>query len=315
MLEMEGLAILDSKKISPPGDKPKIEKAANTAFGKAARKTLADISNLQPQMRTSNQNEKPQNIPMDTKHLPWGFPKTVFQENMALIQMLGDRTKIIELTGVEIQKMRTKMQKLQQQNQQLAQSNSQMLAELNSGKDRLKALQHELGCKNGLLKAKKLEAEDKSKKETCQYLNNEVKSIKSEEPGDSFKVDNVGSEPENTKRRRVSKSLGPKQVQSQNNAERKRLSVRRQSARLKKEDLLEIDDSKTCPCQPSNDPIQENGSTSTSTLPENVESNNGSGNEARELGRSSMSRPLRQAAKKVQCYKEIPLNVKMRRSE
>lgn len=48
-------------------DKPKIEKAANTAFGKAARKTLADISNLQPQMRTSNQNEKPQNIPMDTK--------------------------------------------------------------------------------------------------------------------------------------------------------------------------------------------------------------------------------------------------------
>lgn len=94
-----------------------------------------------------------------------------------------------------------------------------------------------------------------------------------------------------------------------------RLSVRRQSARLKKEDLLEIDDSKTCACQPSNDPIQENGSTSTSTLPENVESNNGSGNEARELGRSSMSRPLRQAAKKVQCYKEIPLNVKMRRSE
>ncbi|XP_019196991.1 PREDICTED: shugoshin-1-like [Ipomoea nil] len=313
MLEMEGLPILDSKKIAPPGDKPKIEKAANTAFGKAARKTLADISNVQPQMRTSNQNEKPQNIPMDTKQ----YIAKLEKENMALIQMLGERTKIIELTGIEIQKMRTNMQKLQQQNQQLAQSNSQMLAELNSGKDRLKALQHELGCKNGLLKAKKLEAEDKSKKETCQYLNNEVKSIKSEEPGDSFKVDNVGSEPENTKRRRVSKSLGPsKQVQSQNNAEGKRQSVRRQSARFKKEDLLEIDDSKTCACEPSNDPIQENGSTSTSTLPENVESNNnGSGNEARELGRSSMSRPLRQAAKKVQCYKEIPLNVKMRRSE
>lgn len=95
-----------------------------------------------------------------------------------------------------------------------------------------------------------------------------------------------------------------------------RLSIRRQSARFKKEDLVENDDSKISTCQPSNDPIQENGSTSTSTLPENVENvestNDASGNKDR---RSSMSRPLRQAAMKVHCYKEIPLNVKMRRSE
>lgn len=41
---------------------------------------------------------------------------------------------------------------------------------------------------------------------TCLLHNLKVKSIKSEELGDSFKVDNVGSEPENAKRRRVSKS-------------------------------------------------------------------------------------------------------------
>ncbi|GFS30112.1 hypothetical protein Acr_00g0010190 [Actinidia rufa] len=64
---------------------------------------------------------------------------------------------------------------MQQQNSQLAQANNQMLViwnlfnidsivhftlqELNSGKDRLKALQHELGCKSGLLKVKILQLE------------------------------------------------------------------------------------------------------------------------------------------------------------
>ncbi|EYU39649.1 hypothetical protein MIMGU_mgv11b021658mg, partial [Erythranthe guttata] len=48
---------------------------------------------------------------------------------------------------------------MQEQNQQLASSNSQMLADLNSGKDRLKVLQHELGCTSGLLKARKFQLE------------------------------------------------------------------------------------------------------------------------------------------------------------
>lgn len=39
------------------------------------------------------------------------------------------------------------------------------------------------------------------------------------------------------------------------------------------------------------------------------------GSEGQELRRSSVGRPLRRAAVKVQSYKEIPLNIKMRRME
>ncbi|GMP45394.1 hypothetical protein CsSME_00013935 [Camellia sinensis var. sinensis] len=56
---------------------------------------------------------------------------------------------------------------MRQQNLQLAQSNSQMLTELYSEKDRLKVLQHELGSKNALLNAKKLEWKEKAEI-TCQ---------------------------------------------------------------------------------------------------------------------------------------------------
>ncbi|KAI3725372.1 hypothetical protein L1987_65159 [Smallanthus sonchifolius] len=56
-----------------------------------------------------------------------------------------------------MQKLRVTLEKVKQQNLQLAQSNSQMLAELNSVKERQKALNHEIGCKNGLIIAKNLE--------------------------------------------------------------------------------------------------------------------------------------------------------------
>lgn len=101
-----------------------------------------------------------------------------------------------------------------------------------------------------------------------------------------------------------------------------RLCVRRQSARLKheeikaEEDLFQTDDAKYSVHQPSHcDSIQENSSASVCTSSNNIENNPASQNESRELKRPSLSRPSRQAARKVQSYKEIPLNVKMRRSE
>ncbi|CAL9229118.1 unnamed protein product [Arabidopsis halleri] len=63
--------------------------------------------------------------------------------------------KLVELSGIEIQKLRINLRSVQEKNLQLAQANSQMLAELNTNKDRLKEFQHELGCKNALLKVKK----------------------------------------------------------------------------------------------------------------------------------------------------------------
>lgn len=98
---------------------------------------------------------------------------------------------------------------------------------------------------------------------------------------------------------------------------------KRQSARLKSEelrspcDLLEIDDAKIAVSVPNNGALLENDSTSMRSFLKNqdTEANLAPGLEALESRRSSFSRPSRQAAKKIQSYKEIPLNIKMRRSE
>ncbi|XP_023636592.1 SHUGOSHIN 2 [Capsella rubella] len=83
------------------------------------------------------------------------FAQKLQKENMTLMKALAHRNKIVELSGIEFQKMRINLRSVQEKNLQLAQANSQMLAELNTNRDRLKELQHELGCKNALLKVKK----------------------------------------------------------------------------------------------------------------------------------------------------------------
>ncbi|XP_009623423.1 SHUGOSHIN 2-like [Nicotiana tomentosiformis] len=368
-------------------------------LGNVPRKKLADISNIPQEMRLGSQNDKSQHISIGPKE----YIDMLKKENIELMKMLADRNKLIELTGAEIQKMRINQQKMQQQNHQLAQSNSQMLAELNSAKDRLKTLQHELGCTHGMLKAKKLEAEEIAKQKMCQQLNDEVDPIKCEEAGDSSLGNGDNDKPANIKRRLQSKSLGSsKQVQPQDNAENKRPRVRRQSARFKPEamkhdenDFEEVVKQKMCqqlnnevepikceeagdssleigdndkpanikrrpqskclgtskqvqpldkadnkrPClrrqsarfkpeEPKQDEdyfevedkcppmvnlVQQNGSASFSMSPNDVESNPALRFESTEFGRLSLSRPLRNAAKKIQSYKEIPLNIKMRR--
>ncbi|XP_009783451.1 uncharacterized protein LOC107826517 isoform X2 [Nicotiana tabacum] len=343
-------------------------------LGSAPRKKLADISNIPQEMRLGSQNDKSQHISIGPKE----YIDMLKKENIELLKMLADRTKIIELTGAEIQKMRVNLQKMQQQNHQLAQSNSQMLAELNSAKDRLKTLQHELGCTNGVLKAKRLEAEvsqvdpikceeagdsslgngdnDKPanikrrlqskslgsskqvqaqdnaenkrpcvrrqsarfKPEAMKHDENdfEVEPIKCEEAGDSSLGIGDNDKPANIKRRPQSKCLGSsKQVQPQDKAENKRPCLRRQSARSKPEepkhdkDYFEVEDK----CPPMVNLVQPNGSASFSMSPDDVESNPALRFASTEFGRLSLSRPLRNAAKKIQSYKEIPLNIKMRR--
>lgn len=289
------------------------------SLGNATRKKLADISNIPEEMRFTNQNEKSERISICSKE----FVGKVQKENAALMKITAEKNKIIEIAGVEIQKMRINLQKMQQQNHELALSNSQMLAELNSAKDRLKALQHELGCKNGVLKAKELEAEEIAKQKICQQLNDEVKPIKCEEAGHSSLGNGDNDKPAKIKRKPQAKSLDSStQVPSQDTAENKRPCVRRQSARFKREapqhtttttstsqsqatkhdeDYLEAEDK----CPPMVILIQQNDS--------DLESNPTLRFESIEFGRSSLSRPLRHAAKKVQSYKEVPLNIKMRR--
>lgn len=289
------------------------------SVGNATRKKLADISNIPEERRFNNQNEKSERISICSEE----FVDKVQKENAALMKIIVEKNKIIEIAGVEIQKMRINLQKMQQQNREFAKSNSQMLAELNSAKDRLKALQHELGCKIGVLKAKELEAEELAKQKMHQQLNDEVKPIKCEEAGDSPMGKGDNDRPAKIKRKPQAKSLGSStQVLPQDMAENKRPCVRRQSARFKheapqhtitttstsqsqetesEETYFEAEDK----CPPMVNLVEQNGS--------DLESNPALRYEPVEFGRSSLSRPLRHAAKKVQSYKEVPLNIKMRR--
>ncbi|KAK6137895.1 hypothetical protein DH2020_028353 [Rehmannia glutinosa] len=159
---------------------------------------------------------------------------------------------------------------------------------------KLKALQHELGCKNGLLKARNLELE--------------VNLTKLQEEGETSTVDRDDEKPRNTKRR----------LRSHSEPLTRRQSARFKAADLKHaEDLSEKDETKLPKCPLPDEPFLENGSTSGNASVENED--NGSSLDFRcksqDFGRSSLGRPSRLATKKVQSYKEISIKVKMRRSE
>ncbi|XP_050155003.1 SHUGOSHIN 2-like isoform X4 [Malus sylvestris] len=235
---MEGLIILDTDNGGAGDNKAKGEKIAKgLSIGSNSRKRLADISNLQQQRPKPSIQQVKQQFDSDTNK---EYIDNLQKENRTLMKLLTDRNKIIELSRVEIQNLRINLQKVQQQNLQLAQANSQILGELNLGKDRLKALQHEIGCKNGLLKVRKLEAEEKPKRVTCQSTENQVEGLtKCFEAGESLQADKKDG-PCNTQRDRHLKnplvaSHTVEAVEVKEKVINKR-GLRRQSARFKTEE-------------------------------------------------------------------------------
>nr|XP_048326929.1 SHUGOSHIN 2 isoform X6 [Ziziphus jujuba var. spinosa] len=212
--------------------------------GGSTRKRLMDISNLQNQQSNpANQDAKQQSAKVATEE----YVDKLHKENTILMQLLADRNKLLELSRVEILKLRTNLEKVQQQNLQLAQANSHMLREVNSGKDRLLVIQHELACKSGFLKAMKLEAEEKVKSVTCQNAANEEVANKYGEAGESTQAAKV-NKPGIANRRQQSKaqSLDPPTVKAIHVEEmvgNKRHCSRRQSARFKSEELEANEDS------------------------------------------------------------------------
>lgn len=99
-----------------------------------------------------------------------------------------------------------------------------------------------------------------------------------------------------------------------------RHSLRRQSARFKPEnpepteDFFEIDDAKFAVSHLCDNMSEKSGPTTSSVTSgkenkENIECKF----DPREIRRSSVGRPLRRTVEKVQSYKEVPINVKMRR--
>ncbi|KAB2026274.1 hypothetical protein ES319_D06G208300v1 [Gossypium barbadense] len=227
---MENLTTLDTGTADVAGDKLKGEiKENRCSMGNMSRKGLTDISNLQQQPKLLNQGAKLllQTASLGTKD----YIDKLQQENMMLMKVLADRNKVIELSGIELQKLRINLEKFQQQNM-----------ELNSSKDRLKALKHELGCKNALLKAIKLElGTNKCGKvgESHDEEDGENKPCNMNgcgETGESLKGEDEENKPCNMTRKRQSYDLGPcniKPVQGKEGVKNKRMYAKRQSARHK----------------------------------------------------------------------------------
>ncbi|KAL0436940.1 UNVERIFIED_CONTAM: shugoshin 2 [Sesamum radiatum] len=280
--------------------------AKRSSFGSMVRRRLSDITNSQPQPKSPSCPEK---LPPDAASAKEYIDHLV-KENMALVKLIQDKNKIIELTGIEIQNLRTCLQKMQLQNWNLAQANTHMLAELNLGKERLKGLQHEVMCKEALLKSKNLQLKGQGEVNvqktdlqeavvTTESAHNEDKSTGSCNDGRRHRL---------ARSRSLGSSVIPPQHAEKEVIVNKRRCLRRQSAssRIRQpeeptENLFEIDDAKF-PVAPSDEGLLADDGSCVSEL------------EA-QARRTSISRPLRKAVEKVQSYKERPINVKLRRSE
>ncbi|KAE8722780.1 hypothetical protein F3Y22_tig00013680pilonHSYRG00111 [Hibiscus syriacus] len=258
--------------------------AKRSSLGNLMRKRLSDITNLQSQPKPPTQHENPQHV----SPVAEDYINQLLAEKMTLMELIEERNKIIELSGTELQNLRICLQKLQLQNWNLAQSNTQMLAELNLGKDRVKAMQHELVCKDAFLKAKN--QENKGKVDSSCQKNSHVGQQGAEECMATANDDDK-HRARNRRRNARSQSMGPSTTSQRSGGdkekiENKRRCLRRQTARLKSQEqgiLFELDDIGFAPIVSSE--------------------------------RCSIGRPLRKAAEKVQSYKECPLNVKMRRTD
>ncbi|PKU78071.1 Shugoshin-1 [Dendrobium catenatum] len=247
----------------------------------------------------------------------------LLKENNVLMRALAER-------NTEVQNLRLMVAKLNQQNWQLAQAHSQMLAELNLGKDRLKAAQHELGCTSTALKVKTQDLEEQKKlnKQNMRIHNSTNLEGRVKPAEIAVETSQLASHKRtclpNRKRPQRSQSLAPMPITNQTTTEEenpRKPALRRKSIILKAEsclpteDLFEIEDTKFPMCSGDNkggSSLQLKPSAPT-TKPVKVEEEEVQLTSS--LKRTSLGRPLRRAAEKVNCYKEMPLNAKLRRSE
>ncbi|MED6175664.1 hypothetical protein PIB30_080560 [Stylosanthes scabra] len=214
-------------------------KRSSIGMGSLMRKKLSDIT---------NNHSDSDNIPS---------LQQLLIERSNLLQLLSHKDEIIESNGAELRRLQSDIKKLQLQNSNLAHSNTLMLAELNLGRNRIKTLQHEILCRNALIKE------------------NATKTVSSKQNASKEKVKDNNRR--RSRRRRYSGSLKTHEHEALEN-------------------LFEIEDTIMLnPCSVVGG--------------ESLKLRN-------EGPRNSFGRPLRRrAAEKIQSYKEVPLNVKMRRLE
>ncbi|KAK0603746.1 hypothetical protein LWI29_008183 [Acer saccharum] len=195
---------------------------------------------------------------------------------------------------------------------------------------RLKALQHELVCKDALLKAKNMEKEGKMDMNCantgsqgkgdmiCENTGSQVSKEEEKVAAECLHNATDNDKPcTRSRRRATSKSMGPstthRQAAEKEKIENKRRCLRRQSARFQPqerepaENFFEIEDTKLLDTLPPNDPMHEDVSTQAGSSVANKETCS-TRSETQVSKRSSIGRPLRRAAEKVQSYKEVRLN-------
>lgn len=287
------------------------QKMTTKSIGSLMRKKLSDITNSHSQQHHNNNN-----ITLDT-HPSVNSNNCIQQllkERANLIQLLADRNKMIERNGSEVQRLRADVKKLQMQNWNLAQNNSLMLAELNLGRDKIKTLQHEILWRAALINGKTLNMQEKVE------IDPERKALSQLQEGDENEAqpspETSNDEKQNClNRRRIrNRSTGSSIASTKNTSKEKvkdnRRRLRRHSATFKTheheplENLFEIEDAQYALTQSRPNKL------SFAVVKTERGENSGLRNEA---PRYSFGRPLRRAVEKVPSYKEIPLNVKMRR--
>ncbi|XP_055834397.1 SHUGOSHIN 2 isoform X2 [Solanum dulcamara] len=288
--------------------------AKRSSFGSIVRKRLSDITNSLPQTQQKSPIDVDKVSP-DVSSMK-DYINHLAKENVALVKIVQEKNKIIELSGLELQKMRIHLQKMQLQNWNLAQSNSHMLAELNLNREKMKSLQHELVCKEVLLKSRNLEEEQEQQKDQP------TNDLQDEEFMDIDSQLNKHSKPRNGNRRQratrsqsMGNSMTSQQAAEKEATENKRRCLRRKSTTSKiqhsepaAEDLFELEGLAV----PFNSPVHIDGFVP-SPLSGVEEVKHDKENVAQLSRRSSVGRPSRKAAEKVHTYKEIPVNIKMRR--
>ncbi|KAL1101713.1 hypothetical protein V6Z11_D05G314300 [Gossypium hirsutum] len=205
----------------------------------APRKGLSDITNLQHQPKVLTQDAKLllQPASLGSKD----YINKLQQENMMLMKVLADRIKVIELSGIELQKLRINFEKFQQQNLQLAQANNQLL------------------LKKANIVACPTSGNEGLKEGTNKYG----------EAGESLNKEDGDYKPCNTNRRRQSKTLLPsniKPVEAKEGVDNKRrVCLRRQSARFKAEepettkDVFKVADKNSLISSPCDDKVHQSG--------------------------------------------------------
>ncbi|KAI5388988.1 shugoshin-1 isoform X1 [Lathyrus oleraceus] len=281
-------------------------KMPKKSIGNLMRRRLSDITNSSHSQQENNNHS----LTLDNNCI-----QQLLKERANLINLLAERNKMIERSGAELQRLRSDMKKLQMQNWNLAQSNSLMLAELNLGRDKIKTLQHEIFWRAALINGKTFEIQEKE--EIDSEKNDSLSHLQEGDEKEALQSPRTSNDEKQCclNRRRIrSKSTGSSTVATKNTSKEKvkdrRRRLRRHSATSKVheheplENLFEIEDAQYA--------ITQSGSNKLSTSAVKTE-RRVSSDLRKEAPRHSFGRPLRRAAEKVPSYKEIPLNVKMRR--